>query len=78
MDCFRYLATEVASILLFHLVLGRVAHAYLDPGTGSFILQLLIGGLLGSFFAVKIYWAKIKTFLARVFHKGKKTEKGDG
>lgn len=74
----RGLAIELVATSLFHLIFPRIVHVYLDPGTGSFFLQLLIGGLLGSFFAVKIYWAKIKTFLARVFRRGKKTEKGDG
>lgn len=37
---------------------------YLDPGSGSFILQLLLGVLLGAGVAIKIYWAKIKTFFA--------------
>ncbi|MDR3577552.1 MAG: hypothetical protein P4L50_27120 [Anaerolineaceae bacterium] len=33
---------------------------YLDPGSGSFLLQLLLAALLGSAFAIKIYWKKIK------------------
>jgi hypothetical protein len=33
---------------------------YLDPGSGSFLIQLLLAALLGSAFAVKIYWKKIK------------------
>lgn len=38
------------------------AHAYLDPGTGSFFLQMLIGGIAGSLVALKMYWGKVKTF----------------
>lgn len=34
--------------------------AYLDPGSGSFLLQLLLATLLGAGFAIKIYWKKIK------------------
>lgn len=44
------------------------SYAYLDPGTGSYFLQMLIGIFIGIAFAVKIYWAKIKSF----FTKGKK------
>jgi hypothetical protein len=33
---------------------------YLDPGSGSFLLQLLIAGLLGLGVAVKVYWNKVK------------------
>ncbi len=74
----RDLATQLVATSLLHFVLPHIVQVYLDPGTGSFFLQLLIGGLLGSFFAVKIYWAKIKAFMARVFRKGRKTDKGDG
>ena len=33
--------------------------AYLDPGTGSLILQVVIGGILGIGVVLKTYWAKI-------------------
>ncbi len=33
---------------------------YLDPGTGSFLIQLLLAVFLGAGVAVKIYWSKIK------------------
>ena len=33
--------------------------AYLDPGSGSFLLQLLLATLLGAGFAIKMYWKKI-------------------
>ncbi|ANW05326.1 hypothetical protein LMTR13_05760 [Bradyrhizobium icense] len=34
------------------------AHAYLDPGTGSIILQVLLGGIAGLVLAIKLYWHK--------------------
>ena len=36
------------------------AYAYLDPGTGSVILQALIGVIAGVLIALKIYWYKLK------------------
>ena len=33
---------------------------YLDPGSGSFLLQLLLGVLLGAGLAVRIFWKQIK------------------
>jgi hypothetical protein len=42
---------------------------YLDPGSGSFLIQLLLAALLGGAFAIKIYWKKIK-----VLFTGKKPE----
>lgn len=40
---------------------------YLDPGTGSFLIQILLAGLLGIGVAVKVYWKKITEF----FNKNK-------
>lgn len=34
------------------------AHAYLDPGTGSVILQVLLGGFAGLALAGRLYWRK--------------------
>ena len=39
--------------------------AYLDPGTGSFLIQLLIGAIVGAALVVKTYWHRIKNFFAR-------------
>ena len=39
--------------------------AYLDPGSGSFLIQLLIAGIVGAGFLVKMYWKKIKGFFNR-------------
>jgi hypothetical protein len=36
--------------------------AYLDPGSGSFILQILLASLLGGLFLVRTYWQKIINF----------------
>jgi hypothetical protein len=34
-------------------------HAYLDPGSGSFILQLLIAAFLGGAFMLRRFWSKV-------------------
>jgi len=39
--------------------------AYLDPGSGSFLVQLLIAGLVGAGFLIKTYWKKIKGLFRR-------------
>lgn len=41
--------------------------AYLDPGSGSFLLQLLIAGIVGGLFLLRMSWAKVKAFFRRVF-----------
>lgn len=41
------------------------AYAYLDPGTGSMILQILLGGFAGAAVILKLHWFKIKSFFVR-------------
>lgn len=49
----------ILSIYIANLPLLR-EQAYLDPGSGSFLIQMLIAGLIGIGFTVKMYWKKIK------------------
>ena len=36
---------------------------YLDPGTGSVVIQAVVGSLLGALLVIKLYWRKILSFL---------------
>lgn len=47
-------------------------YAYLDPGTGSYILQILIAVFLGGAFMFKSFFGKIKTWFK---HPGSQTDK---
>lgn len=49
-------------LFLVLFALSPSAFAYLDPGTGSMVLQMLIAGLLSALFAVKMFWLRIKSF----------------
>jgi hypothetical protein len=37
--------------------------AYLDPGSGSMIVQLIVGGLAAAGVAAKLYWNKLMRLL---------------
>jgi len=39
--------------------------AYLDPGTGSFIIQMIIGAVVAAGAFIKIYWRKIKAYFTK-------------
>jgi hypothetical protein len=43
---------------------------YLDPGSGSFLIQLLIAAVAGLTIVLAASWSKIK----RLFHKNKTQE----
>jgi hypothetical protein len=60
--------TALIAGTLFDLL--RTKDAYLDPGSGSYLLQLLIAGLLGGMFVIRASWDKIKNF----FRRGPKVE----
>lgn len=46
---------------------AQPAHAYLDPGNGSFLFQILIGAVLAASYSAKLYAARIKVFLSSLF-----------
>ncbi len=50
--------------LLFLAIAVTPVHAYLDPGTGSFILQMILGGVAGAALLVKVYWQKFMGFFS--------------
>jgi hypothetical protein len=65
-------------MLPFHLYYdGLTPPAYIDPGTGSLIIQVLIGVLVGGLVAAKIFWGRIKTFFRGLFSRGSKQIKDD-
>jgi hypothetical protein len=48
-------------------------HAYLDPGTGSVALQLILGGMVAGLATLRLYWDRVKSFVQR-----KQVESGAG
>ena len=60
----------IALLILLTFLFPEKSHAYLDPGTGSVILQLVIASVLGAIFTLKMYWRKFLDFFS-----GKKSDK---
>lgn len=62
---------KASNTLLFVLLFASVlkldapAYAYLDPGTGSMLVQLLLGGVAGALVIGKLYWQRIKAIFGR-------------
>jgi hypothetical protein len=38
---------------------------YIDPGSGSMLLQIIAGAILGAGVVVKTYWSRIKSFFGK-------------
>ena len=64
----------VYATLVAFLVLSQNAFAYLDPGTGSYVLQIAFAVLFGALFMLKTFWEKVKTFFYGIFSKKEKND----
>jgi hypothetical protein len=62
---------RVINVALFVAMFLFVSHlsgglkAYLDPGTGSMAIQLLMGGVVALLATLRLYWDRMKTFFTR-------------
>lgn len=43
------------------------AHAYIDAGSGSYVIQVAMASLLAVAFTIKLSWQRLKAFLAKPF-----------
>lgn len=55
----------VIIILFFILFPFLPARAYLDPGAGGMLVQLIAAGLAGLLMILKLYWKRITGFFKR-------------
>jgi len=56
----KKLAWLSAAVTLGLLAWPRPVHAYLDPGSGSLLLQFLIAGIIGAGVALKLFWGRLR------------------
>lgn len=56
-------------LLVTSLTFAVPAYAYLDPGSGSIILQGILAAIAGTLAAIKLYWHKLKNCCRRLLGK---------
>ena len=61
---------SVSNLKFLCLIVGLIsytspAYAYLDPGTGSLLLQGLLAGFAAIISVLSIYWQKVKAFFIK-------------
>ena len=62
----KFTILDVAVVVpLLVLVSASDAAAYIDPGTGSYLFQLLIAGGLAGLYTVRRYWHSLRATLAK-------------
>lgn len=59
----------IAFTVALYFVSTKSAYAYIDPATGTLIVQLLIAAVATGIATVKLWWYKVK-----MFFKGEKPE----
>ena len=67
----KYIVEVLLFVCLTCAFLARPVYAYLDPGSGSFILQVLLASFVGALFLIKQFWRRI---WASVMKFGKQME----
>lgn len=72
---YRHQRDEFMRIIITVLLLlfFTDTEAYLDPGTGSMLLQVILGGVAAVGVAIKLYWHKLRVALGA----GKKKDPDD-
>jgi hypothetical protein len=65
--------SPVVALGIFLLV--RPAYGYIDPGTGSYVLQILLGVLFAAAYTLKIYWRHVVGFFRYRFSRKRIGEK---
>ena len=58
---------EFSRLYFAFLAMTSAAHAYIDPGAGSFVLQMMLAGALAVGATVKVFWFRIKQAVRRIF-----------
>ena len=58
-------------IFFFYILSINSAYAYIDPGTGSIILQAIVAFVAAFFAYITLFWRKFKSLLAKLFKKKK-------
>jgi len=52
---------QFSTVFVALILLAEPVFAYLDPGTGSMMLQVILGGIAAVGVALKLYWHKLRT-----------------
>jgi hypothetical protein len=63
----------IATAFLALVLLPRTAHAYVDPTSGSIVLQVALAGILGAIVTIKQWWGKARETFRSLFRRQKGT-----
>lgn len=59
-------------LIIGQIIFPKPALAYLDPGTGSYLVQIFAASLFAGLYMIKRFWTNIKDFFAYIFSRSKR------
>ncbi len=54
-------------ITLAFMSIAENAYAYLDLGSGNYLIQMIVAGFLTTVFALKMYFQRFVSFIKKLF-----------
>lgn len=52
------------------MTVDRPAYAYLDPGSGSMLIQMLVAAVAGALLSMRLFWGRLKAGVLSLFMRG--------
>jgi len=91
MNRLKRLGITLAAVISLFLIFSQTVYAsidagtfdqaayayYIDPGTGSIIIQVLIGALVGGMALIGVYRMRVKNFLTKLFTGRRQDKESD-
>jgi hypothetical protein len=59
------LRRSIPAVLILLVCAARPAYAYVDPGTGSMVLQATLGAIAAAVAIGRLYWTRLKSLVTR-------------
>ena len=72
----RLVEQTIAVSLVLGLLSIQPAFAYIDPGTGSYVIQVAIAFAVGALFAVKMFGKRAIAFFKKIIFAKKEDDHG--
>lgn len=63
------IAKNVLLLMAASFLYPQKTYAYLDPGAGSYVFQIILAFVIGGLYSFKLYWVRVKVFIKSVFFK---------
>jgi hypothetical protein len=63
-------------VLVLALLIPVSASAYLDPGNGSYVFQIILGVFFTALFSLRMAWSKVLDILRKFSRAGSGVESG--